>query len=331
MQAARNDPCPCGSGKKYKNCCMLQDRIKASRDLSLSEAEGYLLNALYTYAQVDRFQYESSESFALYWGGRFDLNNIDDLDAEDMRRTMEWYVHDYHTRSEGRHIIDLFAAEKAREYPEALQAMLTAWSASVTGLFRVLSVGAGGQLDLFDCLRRENLVVSNDMLARTAHESNLLIGRLFEMGGVKRLSLMTMILPKDYEPGLVDYVTNAYGIYHDTHPQATWSEFLRENGHIFHAYLLSPKAEALRPLIGPGTPFHDPAVVREKLRAHTAERAKEVQAQKREAERAERAEGPVHRTRTGIILPGAVEQPKQTGKPEEAKPKPKILIPGRDL
>ena len=22
-----NDPCPCGSGKKYKNCCMAKDKI----------------------------------------------------------------------------------------------------------------------------------------------------------------------------------------------------------------------------------------------------------------------------------------------------------------
>ena len=25
MKARRNDPCPCGSGKKYKKCCMQQE------------------------------------------------------------------------------------------------------------------------------------------------------------------------------------------------------------------------------------------------------------------------------------------------------------------
>ena len=24
-KVGRNDPCPCGSGKKYKNCCMNKD------------------------------------------------------------------------------------------------------------------------------------------------------------------------------------------------------------------------------------------------------------------------------------------------------------------
>src|SRR6266511_2438537 len=32
MRAGRNDPCPCGSGKKYKKCCLTQDQeTEASR------------------------------------------------------------------------------------------------------------------------------------------------------------------------------------------------------------------------------------------------------------------------------------------------------------
>jgi preprotein translocase subunit SecA len=28
-KVGRNDPCPCGSGKKYKKCCMKKDAVKA--------------------------------------------------------------------------------------------------------------------------------------------------------------------------------------------------------------------------------------------------------------------------------------------------------------
>lgn len=34
MQIGRNDPCPCGSGKKYKKCCQSKDeeaRCQAAR------------------------------------------------------------------------------------------------------------------------------------------------------------------------------------------------------------------------------------------------------------------------------------------------------------
>src|ERR1039457_5988341 len=27
MKAGRNDPCPCGSGKKYKKCCLPKDQL----------------------------------------------------------------------------------------------------------------------------------------------------------------------------------------------------------------------------------------------------------------------------------------------------------------
>jgi len=31
MTAKRNDPCPCGSGKKYKKCCYNKEQDKRSR------------------------------------------------------------------------------------------------------------------------------------------------------------------------------------------------------------------------------------------------------------------------------------------------------------
>lgn len=323
MAVSRNDPCPCGSGRKYKNCCMRQDQVKASRDLHVSDAEGYLLNALYTYAQGDRFRLESAESFALYWGGRYDLSELHNLDPEDMRRTMEWFVHDYPTRTNERTVLDLFIAEKAAPYPDALKANLQAWSRSITGLFRLVAIGAQGLLELHDCLRQAPLQVQSDLLARAARAGDLLIGRLFELEGVKRLSSNTVILPAAYEPGLLEYTHNAYAIYRDTHPQATWDEFLRANGHIFQAYMLSPKGEALRSLIGPGTPYHDPAVLRDRMREHSAQRQRAQQQERLEAERQQAA---LHRTSTGIIVPGAVKAPAEA-KPE---PKPRILIAGRD-
>lgn len=32
MKVGRNDPCPCGSGKKYKHCCYAKDSVKQEAD-----------------------------------------------------------------------------------------------------------------------------------------------------------------------------------------------------------------------------------------------------------------------------------------------------------
>lgn len=39
MKSGRNDSCPCGSGKKYKKCCLLKDQAAEQRELSRSEVE----------------------------------------------------------------------------------------------------------------------------------------------------------------------------------------------------------------------------------------------------------------------------------------------------
>lgn len=31
MTAGRNDPCPCGSGQKYKKCCMNKKRVLSAK------------------------------------------------------------------------------------------------------------------------------------------------------------------------------------------------------------------------------------------------------------------------------------------------------------
>lgn len=34
QKPGRNDPCPCGSGKKYKSCCLLNEKPKGPRKLT---------------------------------------------------------------------------------------------------------------------------------------------------------------------------------------------------------------------------------------------------------------------------------------------------------
>lgn len=57
----RNDPCPCGSGKKYKKCCLLKEAEKAAQEeaelqawLEQDFAEGAKLLAEYEAEQAIR-------------------------------------------------------------------------------------------------------------------------------------------------------------------------------------------------------------------------------------------------------------------------------------
>jgi hypothetical protein len=37
MKPSRNDPCPCGSGKKYKHCCYAKDSVKHEEPVIAAE------------------------------------------------------------------------------------------------------------------------------------------------------------------------------------------------------------------------------------------------------------------------------------------------------
>jgi hypothetical protein len=37
LKAGRNEPCPCGSGKKYKKCCIQTQELKENAENSLRE------------------------------------------------------------------------------------------------------------------------------------------------------------------------------------------------------------------------------------------------------------------------------------------------------
>jgi hypothetical protein len=39
MKLGRNDPCPCGSGKKYKQCCLAKDEAKERDVRAKAEAK----------------------------------------------------------------------------------------------------------------------------------------------------------------------------------------------------------------------------------------------------------------------------------------------------
>jgi len=334
-RVSRNAPCPCGSGKKYKNCCMRQDRLDESRELELSRDQAVVLyNTLYEYAQTPRFMGNFNEAFALFWGGRYAADGVlDRIDVLDMRRLLEWFSHDYATSTDGRTVLDLYIERQTEGYPEEAITMLKAWTTSMVGVFRVLDTGAQGQIELFDCLRETDLIARDPALARNARPGDLLVGRHYAWNDEMRLSYMTLVLPAEYEQGLVEFVKNAFSLYADAHYGASWDDFLRETGHITNAYLLSSQAESLRALIGPGTRFHDPAVTRDILRENTQRLTAERQQEAREPER---TASMGHRTASGIILPGADPEEQQPGRspnaPDEEPPaRPTILIPGRDF
>jgi hypothetical protein len=328
-QVGRNDPCPCGSGKKFKNCHMRQSRVQASRQVSQNAIEMALFRDLTQFVAQPRYAQDIAEGMAIFWGGRYSGEALGAMDTDDGRRFVEWFIHDYRYGSDRQYLIDLFIEKEGQKYPEEARNLLDAWSASAMAMLRHVRRISDDRLQVYDPLRETEYEVVSRLLATNARPGDLLVGRLYELAGTKRLTVATLILPNEYEQPMADYVRNAYRLYFDDHPDTAWDHFLRQHGHIMNVYMLSDRAQGLRGLIGAGTRFYDPAATRDRMReierTHRQESAREPAGQGSRDPRRN-----IRQTASGIVLPGAEEPREEPAAQDEPPRRPTILIPGRD-
>jgi len=54
MGTGRNEPCPCGSGRKYKKCCLLTQEVSFDESSILLDAETRLSAKLFAFYQKHR-------------------------------------------------------------------------------------------------------------------------------------------------------------------------------------------------------------------------------------------------------------------------------------
>ncbi len=327
----RNSPCPCGSGRKYKNCCMRRNELDRSQLRGANLMVAALMSEIEQFTVGPEHTADVDAAFEVYWGGAYDTGGFDEADRGSMLRWLEWFALDYRVGPERRRPIELYAEGPGRELPDEDQPLLAAISEATVGLYRVQGAQPP-RLTLLDVLRDQTILEAEDaVLARSARPGDVLVARAYTLEGTIYLTSASLLLPGEFEVGMAEYVRNAYRTFAAERGKATWDDFFRNNGHIMMAYLLSYRAEALRALIGPGTRFHDPLTTRDKLREFTrAARARQEEAQ-RQQEEAEYLGAPAHRTTSGLLLLGDEEpEPAPPAKDQEEPRRPTILLPGRD-
>jgi len=56
-KVGRNEPCPCGSGKKYKSCCLTKDEVESTRTAKLEELKRNVYDeAISNFKAMDRLE-----------------------------------------------------------------------------------------------------------------------------------------------------------------------------------------------------------------------------------------------------------------------------------
>lgn len=118
---SRNDLCPCGSGRKYKRCCLGREAERLAFADSLEAVALPLLRRLARFAEASAevgLEGVARAEFP-FWQG--------EVDRSQAARIVDFLMFDYRPRHFGRRTAEQFAIEVGPSLDAAAQTLLGAW------------------------------------------------------------------------------------------------------------------------------------------------------------------------------------------------------------
>jgi hypothetical protein len=175
-KAGRNDPCPCGSGRKYKKCCLARDE----------EDRGARASRAAIHERDERWVYE----LAGWAERRFGADALACLeDFQDPERAIQlalpWSV--YGAEVQGRPVVAWYLDERGRRLDPADRAWLEAQQAGWLSVWEVREVERGASLLLEDLLTGELRRVREVSGSQTIEARSALLARVIDHEGASLL------------------------------------------------------------------------------------------------------------------------------------------------
>ncbi len=221
MNIGRNAPCPCGSGKKYKKCCLQKQQAVSSVEAHyrrLSKAHDKLANRLMKQGR-DAFGDEAIlAAVDEFWGWP---ESEDDLvpTAERLDRAgplfWPWFVFSwYYDPDDFEEPLDCPANLTVAEYYarqrgpaiDSLEAkIISAFGRKPYSFYEVLSVDLGRSMVLKDVLTGWKITVQECAGSEYLQPTDMVFGRAAMVDGVGMIvGLGTTIIPPGFKPQLID-------------------------------------------------------------------------------------------------------------------------------
>lgn len=100
QEQSRNDPCACGSGKKYKKCCLIQDERNNTIVEEWKRIDNFVIRKAMKLINEDKIL-DTKLLMEYFWGEeRLELVREDGVSQVDEYEYNEWLMNDYYSRDE---------------------------------------------------------------------------------------------------------------------------------------------------------------------------------------------------------------------------------------
>lgn len=243
----RNEPCWCGSGRKYKKCHMAADREKERERRELMLAARYVRQDLLEFAQDEQFAVPFATALSLYWNGFYTVENADEMSENEALRFFDWFAFDYQLEGGSDRVADVYREEHwedlAQQQQQVLEKLLEAPPA---GAYKLLDY-EGQMLQLRDVLTGEEHEVYEAGGRGELELGDVVLARLLPIDDHLEFGAGAAYLPEDEIGDLSEMLAEARARDAELYPEATDESFLRRNNHLLIHHALEQAERKGRP------------------------------------------------------------------------------------
>lgn len=253
MSVGRNDLCPCGSGKKYKRCCMVRDKVEQAERMAWERAAQDMRVALTGYAKEIEFVKDLAAGLGLFWQDRYTTETVHMMSVDESLRFFDWFAHDYRMQyldegssDLGKRLVEIYRQRMDEALSDKERAILDGWIDALPGSAFILEEAdpEQGTVVLHDLFIPDRLITVSDSAAATHGElGQILLAR--PLPGHERVQLAgaTVVLPASEVDPLQAFVMDALQPGGDETPVEEKADLeriacLRSHAHLLTHYAL---------------------------------------------------------------------------------------------
>jgi hypothetical protein len=244
----RNDPCPCGSGKKYKNCHLPLEEAARAEQRRLGQAYDTLMPKL---LEAARGVPEAiPAALARYWDGKYTpehLGELDELEDKGAERFLAWLAFDY-ALDDGRTLVERLAAGAGTlDLTDDEARLLAGWADVRLRPYVAERVVKGQAIGVVDLLDGTAATVEDRAASRQVAPGEVLIAHLVPAGARHYVAGAAAHLTADTREKLREFAELHLEAYRRDHPAATWADLLRDRSEVLNHFVMALPVEAPDP------------------------------------------------------------------------------------
>ena len=251
MTVGRNDPCPCGSGLKYKKCCLAREQAARPAAFFRDEDRTRVLRRLLAFGEGEDLATDRELADILFWGGR--LDELDDDRQQELRRSEQchigfqsFFLFDLDADG-GKSPCDLFVERHRSRLGDGEREFLRRIGASQLRPYEVTEVRRDEGLRLRDLWEEgPELWVREKLATHQIVRWDIVALRLVESAPEDRgIEGGLYVYPRETKDALLTTLREASAAFATVRPEASAPAFLKRHAMLFHHFWLD--AVALRP------------------------------------------------------------------------------------